>query len=315
MPVEKFYLQDYLSKYGALTFFVLLILINTFITPNFLQPGTLRNLLLQVFPIVVVSLGMTFVIASGGIDISVGSIMAIAGAVTARIFLADLGVVTSILIGLCAASLCGFFNGFMVAVFRIQPIIITLILMIGGRGLAQIILGELFVSLYATPFTTLGSLKVWQGIPIQVIIMLFLVATVIFVARKTIFAKNVEAIGDNRRAARLSGISIPFSLISVYMLCGLLCGIAGIMGAARVNAMNAGSLGLLIELDAIAAVAIGGTPFTGGKPNVLGTVIGALIVQLVTVSVNMNNISFHYSLAIKALIIIFALYLQREVQN
>lgn len=315
MPVEKFHLQDYLSKYGALTFFVLLILINTFITPNFLQPGTLRNLLLQVFPIVAVSLGMTFVIASGGIDISVGSIMAIAGAVTARLFLADLGVVTSILIGLGAASLCGFFNGFMVAVFRIQPIIITLILMIGGRGLAQIILGELFVSLYATPFTTLGSLKIWQGIPIQVIIMLFLVACILFVARKTIFAKNVEAIGDNRRAARLSGISIPFSLISVYTLCGLLCGIAGIMGAARVNAMNAGSLGLLIELDAIAAVAIGGTPFTGGKPNVLGTVIGALIVQLVAVSVNMNNISFHYSLAIKALIIILALYLQREVQN
>lgn len=315
MPVEKFHLQDYLSKYGALTFFVLMILINTFITPNFLQSGTLRNLLLQVFPIVAVSLGMTFVIASGGIDISVGSIMAIAGAVTARLFLAEFGVVTSILMGLCAAALCGFFNGFMVAVFRIQPIIITLILMIGGRGLAQIILGELFVSLYATPFTTLGSLKVWQGIPIQVIIMLFLVAFILFVARKTIFAKNVEAIGDNRRAARLSGISIPFSLISVYTLCGMLCGIAGIMGAARVNAMNAGSLGLLIELDAIAAVAIGGTPFTGGKPNVLGTVIGALIVQLVTVSVNMNNISFHYSLAIKALIIIFALYLQREVQN
>jgi ribose/xylose/arabinose/galactoside ABC-type transport system permease subunit len=315
MPVDKFDLHDYLSKYGALTFFVLLILINTFITPNFLQSGTLRNLLLQVFPIVAVSLGMTFVIASGGIDISVGSIMAIAGAVTARLFLADLGVVTSILIGLCAASLCGFLNGFMVAVFRIQPIIITLILMIGGRGLAQIILGELFVSLYATPFTTLGSLKIWQGIPIQVIIMLLLIAIILFVARKTIFAKNVEAIGDNRRAARLSGISIPFSLISAYMLCGLLSGIAGIMGAARVNAMNAGSLGQLIELDAIAAVAIGGTPFTGGKPNILGTVIGALIVQLVTVSVNMNNISFHYALVIKALIIIFALYLQREVQN
>jgi ribose transport system permease protein len=129
------------------------------------------------------------------------------------------------------------------------------------------------------------------------------------------FGQYVEAVGDNYNAARLSGININLVILAVYSSCGFLCGVAGIVEAARINAVNAGSLGLLVELDAIAAVAIGATPFTGGKARIIGTVIGALIVQLVTIIVNMNNIQFHYSLVIKACIIIIALYLQRERSN
>ena len=158
--VWKSDLQGYLNKYGTLFFFVLLLVLNTFITPNFLSVGTLRNLLLQVYPIMLVSLGMTLVISSGGIDISVGAIMSIAGSVTARLYSSGFGLVASLIAGLLAACLCGFFNGFMVALFHIQPIVITLILMIAGRGLAQIILGELFLSFYGTPFAELGSYKI-----------------------------------------------------------------------------------------------------------------------------------------------------------
>jgi ribose transport system permease protein len=259
-----------------------------------------------------VALGMTLVIASGGIDISVGAIMAIAGSVTAKLIVSGAGLALSFTAGLLAACLCGAFNGIMVARFRIQPIVITLILMIGGRGLAQIILGELFISFYDTPFAALGSLTVGRIIPVQIVVMAAGVAIMAFLVNGMKFGRSVEAIGDNSRAARLSGINIPVVLLQVYVACGLLAGVAGIVEAARINAVNAGSLGLYIELDAIASVAIGATPFSGGKARMLGTVIGALIVQIVTVSVNMNNIQFHYSLVIKAVVIILALYLQRE---
>jgi len=308
----KLDLQRYLYKYGTLSFFVILLLSNAFITPNFVSYGTIRNLLLQVFPIMLVSLGMMMVISSGGIDVSVGVVMSISASVTVKLFSSGFGLPSSIIAGLSAACLCGLFNGIMIARFRIQPIVITLILMIAGRGLAQIILGELSVSFYYTTLADLGSYKFGGLILVQIIIMLVVIAAMGFIVKTTVFARHVEAIGDNYRASKLSGINIPFVIIGVYVLCGALSGLAGIMEAARINSVNAASLGLMVELDAIAAVAIGGTPFSGGKARILGTVFGALIVQLVTIIVNMNNIQFHYSLVIKAIIIVLTLYLQRE---
>ena len=308
----KFDQRRYLNKYGTLIFFAILLISNAFFTPNFVSYGTIRNLLLQVFPIMLVSLGMMMVISSEGIDISVGAIMSISASVTVKLFSLGYGLLPSVLAGLSAACLCGLFNGGMIARFRIQPIVITLILMIAGRGLAQIILGELSMSFYYTTLADLGAYKAGGLIPVQFIIMLVVIIAMGFIVKTTVFARHVEAIGDNYRASKLSGVNIPFVIIGVYALCGALSGLAGIMEAARINSVNAASLGLLVELDAIAAVAIGGTPFTGGKARILGTVLGALIVQLVTIIVNMNNIQFHYSLVIKAVIIVLALYLQKE---
>jgi ribose/xylose/arabinose/galactoside ABC-type transport system permease subunit len=310
--VWKLDLQRTLYKHGTLIFFVLLLLLNAFITPNFVSYGTLRNLLLQVFPIMLVSLGMMLVISSEGIDISVGAIMSISASVTVKLFSLEFGLIPSIMAGLAAGCLCGLFNGVMIARFKIQPIVITLILMIAGRGLAQIILGELSLSFYYTSLADLGSFKLGGLIPVQMIIMLAVILVIGFFVKTTVFARHVEAVGDNCRASKLSGVNIPLIIIGVYVLCGVLSGLAGIMEAARINSINAASLGLMVELDVIAAVAIGGTPFTGGKPRVMGTVLGALIVQLVTIIVNMNNIQFHYSLVIKAIIIVLALYLQKE---
>jgi ribose transport system permease protein len=304
--------RELVQKYGGLGMLVLMLVLNAIFTPHFVDTGTLRNFLLQIHPTLLVALGMTLVIATGGIDISVGAVMALAASVTGRVYKAGAGLTASLLAGLVTACACGLFNGLLVAKFRIQAIIVTLILMIGGRGLAQIVLGELFLSVYGTGISSLGSFSLFGVLPIQVLIMAVVSLVALFAVNRTIFGRHIEVIGDNRNAARLVGIRIPFYLMLVYLISGLLSGVAGILEGARINAINAGTLGLLVELDAIAAVAIGGTAFQGGKPLIGGTLIGASIVQLITMMVNMNDISFHYSLIVKAAIVIAALYLQRE---
>ena len=302
---------QFVKNYSMVFFFLTLIVLNAIFTPGFLSTGTLDNTLRQVFPIMLVALGMTLVISSGGIDISVGAIMAVSAAVTARLFTADIGVTAAVAGGVLAACLCGLLNGVLISKFRIQPIIVTLIVMFAGRGVAQMILGEFPVSLMGTTFETFGRERI-AGVPIQVVIMTAAIAIMFFVARKTAFARRVEAIGDNRRAARLVGINILRVTIGVYVLCAILCAVAGVMEAARGGRVDAGRLGMFIELDAIAAVAIGGTCFSGGRARILGTVFGAVLVQLVTVIVNMNNIEYHYSLILKALVLIAAVWAQRD---
>jgi ribose transport system permease protein len=142
--------------------------------------------------------------------------------------------------------------------------------------------------------------------------MIGAVAAMLFIAKKTVFARRVEAIGENRRAARLVGINIFRVTVGVYVLCAVLCAIAGVMEAARGGRVDAGRLGMFIELDAIAAVAIGGTAFSGGRARILGTVFGAVLVQLVTVIVNMNDISYHYSLILKAVVLVTAVWAQKD---
>jgi len=303
--------MKFVKNYSMVIFFLLLIVLNTRFTPGFLSLGTLDNTLRQVFPIMLVALGMTLVISSGGIDISVGAIMAISAAVSARLFTADMGLIPSVGCGVLAASLCGLLNGVLISKFRIQPIIVTLIVMFAGRGVAQMILGEFPVSLMGTSFETFGRLRI-SGVPIQVVIMLPAIAAMLFVVKKTVFAKRVEAVGDNSRAARLVGINIFSVTVGVYVLCSILCAIAGTMEAAEGGRVDAGRLGMYIELDAIAAVAIGGTAFSGGRARILGTVFGAVVVQLVTVIVNMNDIQHHYSLILKAMVLIAAVWTQKE---
>jgi len=298
--------------HGATVFFLALIALSALITPNFLSFGTLENTLVQVFPVMLVALGMTLVISSGGIDISVGAIMAISAAVLARLYTSGVGLAPSIGCGILAAGLCGLFNGILISRFRIQPIIVTLVVMIAGRGLAMRVQGQLSTSLEYTPLGNFGLYKVADKVPVQIVIMLAAVAIILFVVKKTVFAKHVEAIGDNCRAARLVGINTLATTIGVYTVCGIMCAIAGCMEAARIGAVNVAQLGLFIELDAIAAVAIGGTPFSGGRTRILGTVVGAVVVGLVTVIVNMNDIPSHYSMVFKALIVVVAMWTQRK---
>ena len=299
---------------GTLVFFLLLIAVSAFFTPNFLSMDTLTNTLVQAFPVMLVGLGMTLVMSSGGIDISVGAIMAISGAVSARIYVADAGVAPAVAGGILSGGLCGLFNGILVARFKIQPIIVTLVTLIAVRGLAQTVLGKDVLPFDDTPLNALGHYTI-AGLPIQVIIMIVAVAMMLFVVRRTVFAKHVEAIGDNPTAARLVGINILLTTAWVYVLCSILCSIAGIMESAQGGGVNANRLGRLIELDAIAAVAIGGTSFSGGRARVLGIALGAIIVPLVTIIARMNGMPVHYSLIFKAIIVIAVLWARSEHQD
>jgi len=301
--------MKFVKNNGVLLFLLLLIAVSALFNPNLLSGETLVSTLVQAFPIMLVALGMTMVISSGGIDISVGAIMAISAAVSAWLYTAEAGLILALCCGVVAAAVCGLFNGVLVSKFKIQPIIVTLIVMFAGRAVAQMIVGE-GISLMYTPFAELVQCKI-TGVPIQVVIMTFAVGVMLLVAKKTVFAKQVEAIGENRTAARLVGINIFAVTVGVYALCSILCAVAGMMEAADGGGVNA-KLGQYIELDAIAAVAIGGTRFSGGKSRILGTVFGAVVVQLVPVIVGMENMAYEYSLFFKAIVLIVAVWAQRE---
>ena len=300
---------DYAPTYGALAALVLLVIINSVFTPNFLDVNNFRNILLQVSPTVLVAVGMTIVISTGGIDLSVGSVMAIASAVAATSLGYGAGV--AILLALAAAAAAGAFNGALISGFRIQPIIVTLALLISGRGIAQVLSnGGQLIPFSNSSFEYLGK-GVLAGVPVQVIVMAMVVGLAIFLMRATPFGRYVVAVGGNEAASRLAGIKIHRTKIIVYALSGLLAGLAGLIETARLGASDAQKVGLNIELDAIAATVVGGTPLTGGRATVVGTLIGALIMQIITTGFVMNGISYAWSLVIKAAIIIVAVYIQR----
>jgi ribose/xylose/arabinose/galactoside ABC-type transport system permease subunit len=306
---RKSSLADYAPTYGAAAALLLLVVVNMIFTPNFADVNNFRNILLQVAPTVLVAVGMTLVIATGGIDLSVGSVMAIASAMAAVNL--GLGVGVAMLLALIVSLAAGAFNGTLISVFRIQPIIVTLALLISGRGVAQVIShgGEL-IPFENPSFEYLG--KGYIGpFPVQVLIMFAVVAAAIFVMRATAFGRYVAAVGGNEAAARLSGVKVHRTKIAVYAISGLLAGLAGLVEAARLGASDAQKVGLNIELDAIAATVVGGTPLTGGRATIVGTLIGALIMQVITTSFNMNGIKFSWSLVIKAAIILIAVYIQR----
>ena len=302
-------ISDYAPTYGALAALVLLLVFNLIFTPNFAAIDNFSNLLVQVTPVMLVSIGMTFVIATGGIDLSVGSIMAIASAVGAISL--DYGAGVAILLALAVGAAVGAFNGILIAGFKIQPIIITLALLIAGRGIAQVISnGGQLIPFSNESFEYLGKGDI-AGIPFQIILLVLVAALAIFVVRSTIFGRYIVAVGGNESAARLSGVRVNWTKISVYAVSGLLAGLAGLIYTARLGASDASRVGEGIELDAIAATVVGGTPLTGGRVTVIGTIIGALIMQIITTSFNMNGIPYAYSLVIKAAIILLAVYIQR----
>ena len=294
--------------YGALLALILLIVGNALFTPNFATAGNLWNILLQVSTTVLVAVGMTLVIATRGIDLSVGSVMAIASALAATQL--DRGVGFAILVALLVALMVGAFNGALISGFKIQPIIATLALLITGRGVAQVIAGGQLIPFTNPTFEYLG--KGYVGpVPVQVVIMALVVALAIFVMRATNFGRYVVATGGNEAAARLAGIKTHRTKIMVYALSGLLAGLAGLIETARLGASDGAKIGVNIELDAIAAVIVGGTPLTGGRATIVGTLIGALIMQVITTSFNMLLIPFSWSLVLKAAIILIAVYVQR----
>jgi simple sugar transport system permease protein/ribose transport system permease protein len=292
-----------------------LILFNALFTRNFLTLQTLNVNLTQVATIVIVGVGMTLVIATGGIDLSVGSLMAISGALAPMIFTNPafpswLGILLAFILPVLVAGLGGVFNGTLVTRFRIQPIIATLILYIAGRGIAQVLTnGNLQV--FRNPEFQYIALGRPLGIPFQVILMGIIVLVAVWVIRSTVFGRYILAVGDNEAAARLAGVPVNAVKLAVYAISGLLAGVAGLIVIAINSSSDANQVGLNMELDAIAAVAVGGTALTGGKALIVGTLMGALIIQLIRYTLLANRVPDAVALIVKAAIIIAAVYFLR----
>jgi ribose transport system permease protein len=311
-------IRSLLGRHGAWIALALLILFNLAVTPNFATWQTLNVNLTQVCAIVIVGVGMTLVIATGGIDLSVGSLMAIAGAVAPLIFLGKLfplphpavGIALAFVVPVLVAGAFGWFNGWLITRFRIQPIIATLVLFIAGRGIAQVMTNGNLQVFKVPEFQFIGLGRLF-GIPFQALLMIVIVVAAAWMLRRTVFGRQILAIGGNERAARLAGIPVLSVKRSVYMISGLLSGLAGLIVIARNSAADANLVGLGMELDAIAAVAVGGTLLTGGRATVIGTLLGALIIQLVRYTLLANGVPDAAALIAKAAIIVLAVWLQR----
>lgn len=306
-----------LGRYGTLIALVLLLLVNVMFTPNFLQLQTLFVNISQVATIAIVAVGMTLVIATGGIDLSVGAVMALAGALAPLIFgsafgMANpvLGLLLAIAVPLVAAMACGLFNGVMVSVLRVQPIIATLILFISGRGIAQVLTNGNLQTFSHSAFSYLGTGRVF-GLPFQGWLAVGIACIVFWIVTRTIHGRHLLAVGGNERAAELSGVPVRRIKIGVYVICAFLSGIAGLVVVAINSASDAARNGNLMELDAIAAAVVGGALLQGGRAPVFGALIGAVIIQLVKYTLLANGIEDEVALIAKAAIIVAAVALQQ----
>ena len=293
---------------GVYVAFVALVIFNLIVTPNFASVVTVTTLLITVSPIVMVSLGVALTIGTEGIDLSVGSVMALASAFL-PLYL-GYGWPVAVLVVLFVGALAGLVNGSLVAFVGVQPIIATLALLVGGRGLAQIFAGG-----QSLPITDPGILWVGQGrlfgIPAPVIVAAVAVVVVGFLVKRTTFGRYVVAVGGNRSASYLSGHPVRRTLLAVYVISALLAALAGIIATARLGASDPSNIGLLIELSAITAVVVGGTPLSGGKVKIMGTVMGALLIQLITNTFISNDLPFTWAQVLTAAIILVAVYVQK----
>ncbi|MDX6741139.1 ABC transporter permease [Actinocorallia sp. A-T 12471] len=297
------------QNYGVYVSVVALLLFNIVFTANFLTVGNLRTQLVQVAPIVVVALGMALVIGTEGIDLSVGAVMALAAALI-PLYL-GYGLVAALLVALGAGVAAGLCSGLLVARVGIQPIVATLALLVAGRGLALVIADGRLKQIQNPDLLYLGSGDV-LGIPVSVLVAGVLAVATGLLVRRTTFGRRLVAIGGNRPASELSGLPVRRVLIIVYVLCGVFAALAGILATARLGASDPADIGMLMELSAITAVVVGGTPLTGGKVRVAGTVAGALLMQLVRATLIKHNLPDSTAQMVQAAIIVAAVYAARE---
>lgn len=297
----------WLRDNGVYAALLLLLVFNLVFTSNFMTVGNARTQLVQAAPVIVVALGMALVIGTEGVDLSVGAVMALAAAVV-PLYL-GYGVVPAVLVALAAGLLAGLVNGTLVAIVGVQPIVATLALFVGGRGLALVMADGQLKSIFNPHFLSLGSGDL-LGIPVIVLLAAAAALVIAFVVRRTTYGRQLVAVGGNRRASVLSGLPVKRVLVTTYVISGLLAAVAGILATARLQASDPSTIGLLFELYAITAVVVGGTPLSGGKVRVLGTVAGALLMQLIDATLVKHDISDSWSQIAQAVIIIAAVYLQ-----
>lgn len=297
-----------LRQYGIFIGLIFICLVLSIVSPSFLTIPNLTIIVTQITINALLAFGVTFVIITGGIDLSLGSMVAVAGVLAAILAKnGDYPVVLPIIAGLGAGLLMGAFNGFVVTKSKIAPFIVTLGTMTIARGLALIISKGRPVSNLSESFNFIGG-GTFLGIPIPILILIVVFVLCTIILNKTILGRYIYAVGGNEQAARASGININQVKMAVYSLCGLLAGLASIILTARVTTGQPNA-GAGFELDAIAAAVIGGTSTTGGKGTILGTLIGVLLIGVINNGLDLLNVTSYYQQVVMGTIIIGAVVL------
>ncbi|MCR5155251.1 MAG: ABC transporter permease [Butyrivibrio sp.] len=298
--------------------FLTIILFNTIMTKGeFLSisivDGHFYGRIIDIFrnggKLMILAAGMTMVLATGGTDISVGSVMAISGAIACSIINGNLlpglngNVAMAIILAICAGIICGLWNGFLVAQIKIQPIVATMILLVAGRGIAQLITSGKIITINSDAYYFINGGYIF-GLPFPLYIVLFLVGILLLFVHKSAFGLFLESIGCNSLASKFAGIKVNRFLLAIYTISGAFASVAGLIESAGIKGADCNNAGLNIELDAILAVAIGGTNLMGGRFSIFSSVIGALIVQSITTTVLALGVPAAYIRVLKALLII-----------
>ena len=296
-----------LLNQSALVVFVAMLVVSLFLTDRFLTVDNITNILRQSVPLGIVSLGLLFVILTGGIDLSVGSLMALVSVIVALV-IPENGLILGVLAGVIAGTLLGAFSGTLVAVFQIAPFIATLATMTVARGVALIVSKGQPIFIDDTAFNDFGVAN-WFGIPTTFYLLVACFLITLFLYRKTVFGRLTISIGSNETATRFAGIRVAYYKFGVYALCGLACGIAGVVASTRTG-VGSPILAIGFELDTIAAVVVGGASLAGGRGTVLNTLIGVLILSIISNVMNLMNIPGYHQQVVKGAIIIMAVMLE-----
>ncbi|WP_338055317.1 ABC transporter permease subunit [Shimazuella alba] len=305
-------LGDGWKQLGSTIGLVLIITIVSALSSDFLTINNLLNVLRQVSINALIAFGMTFVILTGGIDLSVGSMLALSSAMVAQLMAKGVDFVPALLIGVIGGAIMGAFNGLMITKGKVAPFIATLASLTIFRGFTLVFTN-------GSPITGMNNDLSFQmfgkgylfGIPIPVVTMLVVFAILLFVLRKTVFGRQTYAIGGNEEASILAGIKVDRVKVVIYSISGALSALAGIILISRLNSADPNA-GASYELDAIAAVVLGGTSLSGGKGSILGTLIGALIIGVLNNGLNLLNVSPFYQLVVKGFVILLAVLIDRK---
>ncbi|WP_448376533.1 ABC transporter permease [Fervidobacterium sp.] len=298
-----------MREYPAIVGFIGVVILFSILSDRFLTLSNFVNVLRQVSMQAIIAFGMTVVIISGGIDLSVGSVFALSAAILASIVRNNsifLGILSALLVG----AAFGFFNGLIITKGRLQPFIVTLATMAIARSLTLAYMEGMPITGFPDSFRFIGAGDV-VGIPVPVLIMFALLGLIFYLTKYTKFGLYAYSIGGNELAAKLSGVKVDAYKISFYVLSGLLTAASAVILTSRLNSAQP-TFGVGYELDAIAAVVLGGASLSGGKGSVIGTLFGALIMGILNNGMNILNVSPFYQDAVKGIVILTAVLVERE---
>lgn len=313
MKMNKKKLINQINIYRSVLILLVICIFATILSPSFLSVTNLFNVFKQITVAGVVGCGMTFVILTGGIDLSVGSILGLSGVLAAGVLESTGNPAFAIALALAVGVICGAINGFFVSFCEIPPFISTLGMMTLLRGCVLVYTKGSPISIKSDAYKFFGKGAI-AGIPVPVIILILLFLLAHYILTQTSYGRSIYAFGGNREAARLSGISTRFTEWMAYTINGLLCGIAGIILTARLGSAQSTS-GTGIEMDAIAAVILGGTSLSGGVGFVLPTVVGAMIMGIIDNILTLMNVNPHATNIVKGAVILIAVLVDKKVKD